>query len=328
MSVNKVPYSSEKIGMLKQLLINNAESGNPIYYEIRVDGLKVVLRTNDPEQFDKYEDFIEPGTLSVTVVLYEGTSRNNTRHIFIMKDEPKADAKPLSGIEINKMVDAKVEEVKKQMKQEQVVKENKDLKEELGEAYEAIEKLKNKITDIQNKSGIDSINWGKFAGGMTDSIIRKNAHLLAKIPGGEGLAGVLMEDNEKQEQVSEEEEREEQEATFTKKKDEEQLSEADKDRLGFMRGLEERFNHKEDLLSSAIDVLVILADKPEAIEQTKAFAAQYLEKPVEKKEEKPKESQPPKQTQEVKAEEKKTDEQNTLSDNFEEDNPSNILAAC
>jgi hypothetical protein len=258
------------------------------------------------------------------VVLYEGTSRNNTRHMFIMKDEPKPDAKPLSGIEINKMVDAKVEEVKKQMKQEQVVKENKDLKEELGEAYEAIEKLKSKITDIQNKSGIDSINWGKFAGGMTDSIIRKNAHLLAKIPGGEGLAGVLMEDSDKQEQASEEEQ-EEQEATFTKKKDEEQLSEADKDRLGFMRGLEERFNHKEDLLSSAIDVLVILADKPEAIEQTKTFAAQYVEKPVEKKH---KESELPKQTPDVKADEKKTDEQNTLSDNLEEDNPSDILAAC
>ena len=40
-----IPYTSERMSMLKQLLVNYAESGKPTDYEIRVDDMKIVPRT-------------------------------------------------------------------------------------------------------------------------------------------------------------------------------------------------------------------------------------------------------------------------------------------
>ena len=328
MSVNKMPYNSEKVALLKQLLLNSKENGKPIDYEIRVDAMRAVPRTNDPEQFDRHEDFIDADTGSVTILLYEGASRNNNRHIFLMKDEPKSEPKnkPLSGIEVDKMVNEKVEEIKQQMKYDQLKKENQEQKEEIKEAYGTIDKLRKMITDMENQKGINSLNWGKMAGAAAEAIIRNNPHIIAKIPGGETLAGIIVEDNKKQEQVASEPDKET-EATFSKKPadTEPPLTEDEKKYRQILQYWEENFDQEE--LNHVTDIINTLVDKPEAIEQTKTFAEKYGQKPVEKKEEKAQESESPKQTQEVKAGEKK-DEQTILSDNSLEDNPSDILAAC
>jgi hypothetical protein len=329
MSVNKMSYNSEKVALLKQLLVNSKENGKPIDYEIRVDGMRAVPRTNDPEQFDRHEDFIDADTSSVTILLYEGASRNNNRHIFLMKDEPKSEPKnkPLSGVEVDKMVNERVEEIKQQMKYDQLKKENQEQKEELKEAYGTVDKLRKMIGDMQNQKGIDSLNWGKVAGAAAEAIIRNNPHIIARIPGGEALAGIIVEDNKKQEQSASEPQKET-EATFSKKPadTEPPLTDDEKKYRQIMQYWEENLDQEQ--INHVTDIINTLIDKPEAIEQTKTFAEKYDQKPIEKKEEKTKESESPKQTQKIKVEEKKIDEQNTVSDNSEEDNPSDILAAC
>ncbi len=276
MSVNKMPYNSEKIALLKQLLLNSRENGKPIDYEIRVDGIRAVPRTNDPEQFDRHEDFIDVDTGSVTIMLYEGASRNNNRHIFLMKDEPKPEPKnkSLSGVEVDKMVNEKVEEIKQQMMNDQLKKENQEQKEELKEAYTTIDKLRKMITDLQNQSGINSLNWGKVAGAAAEAIIRNNPHIIAKIPGGETLAGIIVEDNKKQEQAASEPHTET-EATFSKKSNDTEppLTEDEKKYRGILQYWEENLDQEQ--LNHVADIINTLVDKPEAIEQTKSFAENF-----------------------------------------------------
>ena len=309
MSVTKMPYNSEKVALLKQLLLNSKESGKPIDYEIRVDGMRAVPRTNDPEQFDRHEDFIDADTGSVTIMLYEGASRNNNRHIFLMKDEPKSEPKnkPLSGIEVDKMVNEKVEEIKQQMKYDQLKKENQEQKEEIKEAYGTIDKLRKMITDMEDQKGINSLNWGKVAGAAAEAIIRNNPHIIAKMPGGETLAGFIVEDNKKQEQAASES-HVETEATFSKKSDnaEPPLTEEEKKYRGIMQYWEENFD--QDEINHVTDIINMLVDKPEAIEQTKAFAKHYGAKKVEPKtQEKQNASASPTQPQAEKGEIKSTE---------------------
>lgn len=73
-------YSAERITMLKQTLLNSAEASKPRDYEIRVDDMKVVPRTNDTEQFDNYEEFVTEETKKIIVLIYDGTSPAGRTH--------------------------------------------------------------------------------------------------------------------------------------------------------------------------------------------------------------------------------------------------------
>jgi len=51
-------YDPLKIELIKKNLETQEAQGAPLYYEIFVDNLKVVQRTNKVELFDNYEEFV------------------------------------------------------------------------------------------------------------------------------------------------------------------------------------------------------------------------------------------------------------------------------
>lgn len=283
MSITRQKYNSGKISLLRQLLFNNKQSGKPTDYEIRVDDMKVVPRTNDPEQFDNHEEFVNEETHSVIIILYDGQSRKNTRHIFEMKEEPKPEQNPMSGVDIDKMVDEKVTQVRKQWEYEQLEKENTALKEKKEEAEEYISKLQGIIEDMKTQRAKGDLQWGEIAGIAAEGILRRNTHLIAKVPGMAGLAGVIEQDNKAQPQQVPSPQPEV-EATFQKKSDEE-LSGEDKEWLNFLRQLQSRFSEEE--MKQLLTLLNQLAQKTKAIEPAITFINQWskpaTESPKEKK---------------------------------------------
>ena len=76
MSVIIEKYSPGRIDMLNRILQNDHGQGQPRDYEIKVDGLKVVQRTNDPERFFQHEDYLQRDTVCLTIAIYEQSSRN------------------------------------------------------------------------------------------------------------------------------------------------------------------------------------------------------------------------------------------------------------
>lgn len=276
MSIIKQPYNGAKVGHIRQLLLNNAQAGKPVDYEIRVDDLKVIPRTNDPEQFDDHEEFITEDTGSVLFILYDGTSRRSTRHLFLLKqktEEPKPVEKEpgLSGVEVDKLINDKLREEKRQWQYEQLEKENQQLQKQLEEAETYMEKLENQLLEAQGKRKLSDMNWGEIASVAAEALIRRNSHLIAKIPGGEGLAGVIKQDTIRQSSTGTDQEYE---TTFTRVESEEEhlpvkesvvqsLSEEDQAMVGFLRQLEERFDQQE--MKQVITLLNLLADNPELI---------------------------------------------------------------
>ena len=289
MSIVKSPYSSGKVVLLRQLLENSAEAGMPSDYEIRVDGMKVIPRTKNPELFDGHEDFVNADTGEITIIIYEGSSRRSTRHVMSLKEEPKKETPPppppapgLSGVEIEKMMEDKLKAQRQAFEHDLLKKENKELKEALDEADEESEKMVSVIEKAKaNGNKIGGLHWGEIAGVAFEGIVKRNAHLLMKIPGAEGLAGLLTADDDakleegKKQPVTEasfkekgepEEEPEEKEETTSFKK----VNQAERDREGFIRELQTHFV-AEEKVKLVFGLLNALISKPGAIEPAIIF---------------------------------------------------------
>ena len=280
-------YNSQRLDFLKQLLTNSVENSKaPQDYEIRVDDMRVVPRTNNPELFDSYEDFITEQTRSVMVMLYEGVSRKNTKYLFHLKEEdmPKQEQKGLSGTEVEKIVSSKLEQQAQKWKQEQMEKELKELKEEQKQNEKDFEKIIAHNKKLEGERSLEDMQWGKIIGIAGDTLLKSNTKFLAKIPGMSGLAGIIEADNKEQEKQiaspspepeieasysmkSEKNENEKKEESEKKEKPSEnsEQSEEERDQLGFLRQLHQRFEEKQ--VKQILSLLNFFVDNPKAPQQ-------------------------------------------------------------
>jgi hypothetical protein len=105
---------------------------------------------------------------------------------------------------------------------------------------------------------------------MLEGFVRRNPQLLAKLPGGEALAGVIEQDNADREKALLDKSPEP-EVTFKKKTSttDPELSEEDKSYLDFIKSLKDKFDHEQ--MTSVMLVLDVLAKRPEDIDPTIQF---------------------------------------------------------
>jgi hypothetical protein len=313
-----VPYSTERMSLLKQLLLNNAEAGKPSDYEIRVDDLKVVSRTSDPDQFDNYEEFVTGETRRVIVLIYDGTSRRNTRHTFILKEEDRNsrnEEKGLSGVELDNVITQKLDEQKRQWKQELLEKENKELKKKVEDAEEYIDELQTLIANLKSKRGAEEIEWGKMLGIAAGEMIKNNPKLVAKVPLLGTLAGTPEKDTANEAKEEELNASPKAEASFKRKETEDEnetepLSEIEQQRLHFFEVLDSNFD--EDELNSLVDLMNSLIDKPKALQPTLTFCKQWKE--------------PQKVSSAIQAEQSEEKKEQNESDSNEEENAEENLS--
>jgi len=199
MAIVKEKYSGQKINLLYQLLQSDYEDGRPREYDISVDDLKVVRRTTDHEKFFTHEDFVSGETKYITITLYEGTSKRNTRHVYYLKEGAEEEKTTLSGIE--QTVNEKLLAQRRQWDFEQLQKENEELKEQLDDQEDYIERLERKLEEEKQKKVTIQDRWGETLSVALEGIVRRNPQFLGGIPIiGQGLAGVIEQDNKRIEQ--------------------------------------------------------------------------------------------------------------------------------
>ena len=262
-------YSEQKIDNLYNYLQNSKEQGEAEDYEIFVDAFKVVKRTNDLARFESYSNFIQPETKAVTIVIYDGTSPRNTKHIFTIKED---NSNGLNGVDVDTRIEEKIRLEKEKWETDLLKKENERLKTELSEAEAYIEELEEKEEKAKDKKfRMGDVNVGEFASVMLEGFVRRNPQLLTKLPGGEALAGVIEQDNADREKALLDKSPEP-EVTFKKKSSstESTLSEEDKSYLDFIKSLKDKFDHEQ--MTSVMLILDVLAKSPNDIDPT----IQYL----------------------------------------------------
>lgn len=262
-------YSEQKIDNLYNYLQNSKEQGEAEDYEIFVDAFKVVKRTNDLARFESYSNFIQPETKAVTIVIYDGTSPRNTKHIFTIKED---NTNGLNGVDVDTRIEEKLRLEKEKWETELLKKENERLQTELSEAEAYIEELEEKEEKAKDKKfRMGDVNVGEFASVMLEGFVRRNPQLLTKLPGGEALAGVIEQDNADREKALLDKSPEP-EVTFKKKSSstDSTLSEEDKSYLDFIKSLKDKFDHEQ--MTNVMLILDVLAKNPNDINPT----IQYL----------------------------------------------------
>src|SRR5689334_312785 len=109
MPVTNDKYDQLKIDKLKHFLVEMAAKGQVRPYEIFVDGLKVVPKTEDPKDFDNFEYYMNEDTEKIRILIYYSmTSPRNDQYCYFIQQHKTE--KPLNGVgDLNGIIQEKLE---------------------------------------------------------------------------------------------------------------------------------------------------------------------------------------------------------------------------
>lgn len=197
MPVTTEQYDQLKIDKLRHFLEAQAEKGMAKPFEIFVDNLKVVAKTDNPKEFDSYEFYMNEDTEKVRILIYNSNlSPRNDQYCFMV--QKTVGGKSLNGLgEIESIVQEKLAARDREYEMNRLREELEAAKQDLEETEEYAEKLEKEIQDLkQNKFKLNGTDIPAFVGSVLESIARRNPQALAKLPfGGEALAGFIQQDN-------------------------------------------------------------------------------------------------------------------------------------
>lgn len=183
--IGKEKYNQEKIDKLHDYLKMYQDMGQPIDFEVLVDGFKAVRRTSNPDLFRLFENFVNGETKSIEVLFYQGSSNNNDKHLFTFAEEEKSTS--LSGIEVDNRINEQVSKARKDWEFEQLKKDNEEWEEYAGELQQEIDHLKKELQEIKaDRSPLHGF-LGEFGSSLVSGLIRENPKLTSRIPGLAGL---------------------------------------------------------------------------------------------------------------------------------------------
>jgi len=182
-------YEQRKIDRLLDYLRIYQEKGKPIDFEIIVDGFKAVRRTSDLEMFTMYENYVDADSKSVEFILYTGNSNNNDKHIFHFGNVPKNET--LGGIDVQEQIRSGVSEQMREFHYQRLEEKNRELEKEVKELEKEVDELEKQNAELQAASSPLSGILGNVGASVLETLIKRNPKIIASIPGGESLAGLL-----------------------------------------------------------------------------------------------------------------------------------------
>jgi flagellar biosynthesis chaperone FliJ len=263
MPVTTEKFDQLKVEKLKHFLEDMAAKGSPRPYEIFVDNLKVVPKTEEAKDFDNYEYYVNENTEKLRILIYNSAaSPRNDQYCFLLQNNQVH--KSVNGLgEIDSIIQEKIAAREREIEMGQLRSENEDLKKQLEESEEYAEQLQSQIEDQKkNKFKLGNINLGELASVAVEGMIRRNPQLLTKIPGGEALAGIIEQDNLEKENKQLPEEKETQ-ASFQKVAPNTTATEEQQRYIMFLQQLEVALT--EEQMQATLQILNQFVQHPDKI---------------------------------------------------------------
>jgi len=259
MPVTNDNYDQLKIDKLKHFLEEMHSRGFARPFEIFVDNLKVVPKTEDPKEFDNYEYYMNEDTEKIRILIYNSalTPRNDQYCFYVQKHKAEKPQQAIGGLgEIETIVQEKLSAKEREYELTRLQKELDETRQQLEESEEYSEQLEEQLE--QSKSNkyklgkLDLVDLGTLVLGR---FAEKNADVLTKV-GLQGLSG--------SKELSETS-TEETEATFQKKgaENNENNSQLNPDSLQYiplLQSLDQAFE-KEDL-ETVMQILKTFSEEP------------------------------------------------------------------
>ncbi len=264
-------FDQQKIDRLKNHLLSMAEKGKSKYFEIFVDSLKAVPKTDEPDDFDGYEDYMTPDTEQVKVCIYNtGASPRNDQYVFLLKARTREEATslglhgmPVKTFSRNSISEWREVNDKKTAEQQEITdlrREVSGLNKVIDQKDEHIFQLTSQVNEAKrNGNKIGGIHLGDIVSVAVEGLIKRNADSIAKVPIIGELAGFIGQENKAIAAPSAQEENAE--VSFKKKENTSQtegqqqvLTEQEKEFIRLFYELQKYFSKDE------IDSILILLD--------------------------------------------------------------------
>lgn len=270
------PYNDVKLAQFKMWLHDMADKNEGKYFEVYVDDVKIVPRTNRVDAIDDHKVYLDDGTETVKVFTYntENSNRYQQFTFFLEKKKPMeqmihnsaAATQGLSGIElenkINERLNQSLMQERERWQTDLLKRDYETCKKQLNEAEEYIDELEDQLNKLKGKKlHWGDVNLGDVASVIVEGMVKRNPHWVAKLLGGDALAGLIAKESNGQAESTEPET----EMVIRKKSaSESELSEEMKAQLGFLKQLESHFSQEQ--LDKIMQILQAFAEEPKQIE--------------------------------------------------------------
>jgi hypothetical protein len=242
------PYSTQQIANIRKMLVAHHEAGQDLHFEFKADDLVFIPRTNKMTAFDIYRDFITPNTQEIEFSIYSSNpaDRNKTTHSFYLKEpqKEKSTDDSVNGVNPENKLNEALAGLKKEMQYERLEEKFKQKEQDFDELEEFATQVQeeNQTLKAQLFKQGDS-KFAHFAGIALEGIAKRNTHIISKVPGLEGIAEVLANDEKPKKEIEKLPERE---VSFnTPEEETEPLTETEKSYLEFGEFMDAQFNDTE-----------------------------------------------------------------------------------
>ncbi len=262
MQENKTqPFDENWMNNMQTFLGTCSDENSPRFYEIIIDGIKVISHTNNPSEFSGYKRHLNHNSKNITLIIFKDNEcENKDEYNFSLKQE-NTNQNPLTGpADLDTRITEKINAAKKEWDFDQLVKQKTQLEADLKEANEYIGTLEKGIDDFKNKKfQLGDVNLGEVASVVFEGILRRNKDKIAKLPGLEGLMGIF-NDSSSPNQIADSKQEKEPEVSVEK---ETEMSEEDKIFLAVAHWLKANFSNEE--IEQVNVILKILAQDKKLI---------------------------------------------------------------
>ena len=160
MIITTEKYDSLKLDKIKRMLQVQQQTGQPMIFEIFIDGFVIINKTENIDLFDSYEDMIDSNTQSIEVLVYPSEkTRASRKYIFELKEKEKekpvekAPEKGLGAAEIDQMIESKIALARERWETDQLRKDLKVAEKNAEEAEEFIDRLMDELEHLRKKGG-------------------------------------------------------------------------------------------------------------------------------------------------------------------------------
>lgn len=269
------PYNDVKLSQFKMWLHDMADKNEGKYIEVYVDDVKVVPRTNKIESLDDHKVYLDDTTETIKVFTYNTENSNRYQQFTFVIEKKKTNENPvqnqttqtpqvqgLSGIELENRINQSLAQERERWQTDLLKRDFDTCKKELQDAEEYIDDLEKQLSVYKSKKlHFGDVNLGDVASIVLEGMVKRNPHWVAKLPGGDALAGLIAKEateNGTAEVIENE--------VVCKKKTpvEEGMSEEMKAQLGFLKQLESHFSQEQ--LDKIMLILQSFVETPKNIE--------------------------------------------------------------
>jgi hypothetical protein len=268
------PYNDVKLSQFKMWLHDMVDKGEGKFIEVYVDDVKVVPRTNRIESLDDHKVYLDDVSDTVKVFIYntENSNRYQQFTFFIEKKKPiehsvqnqtpQIQPQGLSGIELENKINQSLAQERERWQTDLLKRDYETCQKKLTEAEDYIDELEEKLNVYKSKKlHLGDVNLGEVASIVLEGMVKRNPHWVAKLPGGDALAGLIAKEateNGTAEVI-------ENEVVLKKKTPtDEGMSEEMKAQLGFLKQLESHFSQEQ--LDKIMLILQSFVEAPKNIE--------------------------------------------------------------